>query len=128
MQRDQFSFLKAKVPLLQQNKITFSLVQYQILKFSRLKNCPEFCPWTLIGGLSPLLMIIFAMWIFACLMKKLPVILKTLICSTVKKGIFNLAYKQGMLFEKSKQPRNFTPRKTHKSVRKVSKTLNGNEF
>ena len=45
--------LKLKPQLLQQNKITFSLVQYQILESSRLGNCPESCPWTLIGGLTP---------------------------------------------------------------------------
>ena len=55
-------------------------------------------------GSKPLLMIIFAMRIFACQMKKSPAILKNLICSTVKKGILNLACKQGILFGKSKQP------------------------
>ena len=46
----------------------------------------------------------------------------------LKKGILNLAHKQGLLLEKSKQPDKFTASKTHKGVRKVSKTWSGNEF
>ena len=37
-------------------------------------------------------------------------------------------YKQGLLFEESKQPDKFRASKTCKSVRKVSKTQSGNEF
>ena len=46
----------------------------------------------------------------------------------VKKGVLNLAYMQGLLLEKSKQLKKFTAIKTHKSVRKVSKTRSGNKF
>ena len=46
----------------------------------------------------------------------------------VKKKVYNLTYKQGLLFEKSKQPNRFTASKTCKSVRKVSKTRSGNKF
>ena len=52
-----------------------------------------------------------------------------------KKGIFNLAYKQGLIFEKSTEPdkskemyKKYGASKTHKSVSKVSKTQSGNEF
>ena len=52
-----------------------------------------------------------------------------------EKGIFNLAYKQGLLFEKSKEPDKFKEMhkkngasKTRKSVRKVFKTQSGYEF
>ena len=73
-------------------------------------------------------MIIFAMRIFACQMKKSPAILKNFICSTVKKEILNLAFKQGILFGKSKQPNKFAASKTCKNVGKGSKTQSGNEF
>ena len=43
----------------------------------------------------------------------------------VKKGVLNLPYIQGLLFEKSKQLDKFIV-KTCKSVRKVSKTRSGN--
>ena len=43
-------------------------------------------------------------------------------------GILNLAYKQGLLFKKSKQPDKFTASKTCKSVTKASKTRSVNEF
>ena len=46
----------------------------------------------------------------------------------LKKGTLNLAYKQGLLFKKSKEPDKFRPSKTHKSVTKVSKTLSVNGF
>ena len=46
----------------------------------------------------------------------------------VKQRILNLAYKQGVLCEKSKQLDKFTASKTRKSVRKVPKTWSGNEF
>ena len=52
-----------------------------------------------------------------------------------KKGILNLAYKQGLVFEKSTEFDQFKEKykknevnKTHKSVRKVSKTQSNNEF
>ena len=52
-----------------------------------------------------------------------------------KKGILNLAYKQGHLFEKSKEFDKFKEiykkndaSKIHKKVRKVSKTKGGNDF
>ena len=51
----------------------------------------------------------------------------------MEKGIFNLANKQGLLFEKSKEYDKFKEMckkngvsKTHGSVRKVSKTQIGN--
>ena len=53
----------------------------------------------------------------------------------MKKAILNLIYKQGPLFEKSKEPDTFKEMykkngvsKTRKSVRKVSKTQSDNEF
>ena len=52
-----------------------------------------------------------------------------------KKGIVNLAYKQGLLFEKFKEIDKFKElykendvSKTRKSVRKVSETQSGYEF
>ena len=52
-----------------------------------------------------------------------------------KTGILNVAYKRGLLFEKSKGPDKFKEMhkengvsKTRKSVRKVSKTRSDNEF
>ena len=52
-----------------------------------------------------------------------------------KKGILNWVYRQGLLFEKFKKSCKFEEMykksgwsKTRKSVRKVSKTLSGNEF
>ena len=47
---------------------------------------------------------------------------------SLNKGILNLAYKQGLLFEKSKRFDKFTASETHKSVGKVSKIRGGNEF
>ena len=53
----------------------------------------------------------------------------------MKKAILNLIYKQGPLFEKSKEPDTVKEMykkngvsKTRKSVRKVSKTQSDNEF
>ena len=46
----------------------------------------------------------------------------------LKKGILNLVYKQGLLFEKSKNPDKFRTTKTHKGIKKVSKTQSGNKF
>ena len=46
----------------------------------------------------------------------------------VQKGTFKLTYKQGLLFEKFKQPSKFSASKSHKSVRKVSKTRNDLEL
>ena len=46
----------------------------------------------------------------------------------LKKGILNLAHKQGFLFGKFKEPDKFRASKTHKSVRKVSKTRSCNKF
>ena len=37
-------------------------------------------------------------------------------------------YKQGLLFEKSKKPDKFRASKTHKGIKKVSKTQRGNKF
>ena len=58
---------------------------------------------------------------------------KVIICK--KKGILNLAYKQELLFEKSKECDKFKEMykkngvsKTYKSVRKVFKTQSCNEF
>ena len=48
-------------------------------------------------------------------------------CS-LKKGTLNLAYKQGLLFEKYRQPNKFTTIKSCKSVRIVFKTQSGSEF
>ena len=52
-----------------------------------------------------------------------------------KKGILNLAYKQGFLLEKSKESDKFKEmykenaiNKFHKNVRKVFNTQSGNEF
>ena len=52
-----------------------------------------------------------------------------------KKGIFNLAYKQGILFKKSKDAQKFKElyekngvSKTRKCLRKVSKSRSDNEF
>ena len=39
----------------------------------------------------------------------------------IKKGVLNLAYIQGLSFEKSKQPDKLTASKTRKSVRKSPK-------
>ena len=47
---------------------------------------------------------------------------------SLNKGILNLAYKQGLLFEKSKRFDKFTASETHKSVGKVSKIRGDNEF
>ena len=47
---------------------------------------------------------------------------------SLKKGILNLMYKQGLLFEKSKKPDKFRASKTHKGIKKVSKTQRGNKF
>ena len=47
---------------------------------------------------------------------------------SLNRGILNLAYKQGLSFEKSKRFDKFTASETHKSVGKVSKTRGGNEF
>ena len=47
---------------------------------------------------------------------------------SLKKGILNFTYRQGLLFEKSKQPDKFTAGKTRKSVRKIFKTRIDNEF
>ena len=41
---------------------------------------------------------------------------------SLKKGILSLGYKQGLLFEKPKQPNKFKASKTCKSVRKVFKS------
>ena len=46
----------------------------------------------------------------------------------LKKGILNLTYKQGLLFEKYKQPDKFTENKTCKNIKKVFKARSGNEF
>ena len=46
----------------------------------------------------------------------------------VKKGVLNLAYMQGLSFEKLKQPGKFRGSKTRKSARKAFKTRGGNEF
>ena len=53
----------------------------------------------------------------------------------VKKRKANLAYKQGLLFKKSREPNKFREMhlkngasKTRKSVKKLSKNQNGNEF
>ena len=46
----------------------------------------------------------------------------------VKKGVFNLAYIQGLSFEKSKEPDKFRVSKTRKSARKASKTGSGDKF
>ena len=45
-----------------------------------------------------------------------------------KKGVLNLPYIQGVLFEKSKQPDKFTTSKTRISVRKLSKTQSSNKL
>ena len=52
-----------------------------------------------------------------------------------KKGVLNLAYKRGLLFQKSKECDKVKEMdnkngvsKTHKSVRKVFNTQSGNEF
>ena len=42
--------------------------------------------------------------------------------------MLSLAYKQGLLFEKSKQPDNFRVSKTRKIVGKLSKTRSDNKF
>ena len=42
--------------------------------------------------------------------------------------MLSLAYKQGLLFEKPKEPGNFRASKTRKVVRKVSKNLSNNKF
>ena len=42
--------------------------------------------------------------------------------------MLSLAYKQGLLFEKSKQPDNFRASKTRKVVRKVSTNRSNNKF
>ena len=47
---------------------------------------------------------------------------------SLKKGIFNLAYKQEFLFEKPKQPGKFRASKTCKSAKKTSKSGTGNKF
>ena len=46
----------------------------------------------------------------------------------VKKGVLNLPYIQGVLFEKSKQPDKSTTSKTRISVRKLSKTQSSNKL
>ena len=46
----------------------------------------------------------------------------------LKRGILNLLYKQGLLFEKSKNPEKFRATKTYKGIKKVSKTQSGNKF
>ena len=51
--RKTYCFLWPKAPLSQQNKITLKLVQYQILKSSRLENWPGFCLCTLIRSPTP---------------------------------------------------------------------------
>ena len=48
-------------------------------------------------------------------------------CS-LKKGTLNLAYKQGLLFEKYRQSNKFTTSKSCKSLRKVFNTQSGSEF
>ena len=47
---------------------------------------------------------------------------------SLKKGILNLPYIQGLLFEKSKEPDRVRASKLRKSVRKVSRTRSGNKF
>ena len=47
---------------------------------------------------------------------------------SLKKGILHLAYKEELLFEKSKESDKFRASKTHKIVRKVSKIRSGNKF
>ena len=44
------------------------------------------------------------------------------------KGIPNLACKQGLLLEKSKEPDKFRASKTRKSTRKAFKTQSGNKL
>ena len=44
------------------------------------------------------------------------------------KRVLNLAYMQGILYERSKDPDKFRASKIFKSVRKVSKTQNCTEF
>ena len=46
----------------------------------------------------------------------------------VKKGVLNLPYIQGVLFEKSNKPDKFTTSKTRRSVRKLSKTQSSNKL
>ena len=45
-----------------------------------------------------------------------------------KNGVLNLAYIQGLSFEKSKEANKFRVIKTRKSARKVHKTESGNKF
>ena len=47
---------------------------------------------------------------------------------SLKKGILNSAYKQELLFEKSKETEKFRGSKTPKSTGTASKTWGGNEF
>ena len=46
----------------------------------------------------------------------------------LKNQILNLAYTQGLSFEKSKQPDKFRASKTRKRAIKASKSRNGNKF
>ena len=46
----------------------------------------------------------------------------------IKERILNSAYKQELLFEKSKETEKFRGSKTPKSTRTASKTWGGNEF
>ena len=46
----------------------------------------------------------------------------------VEKGVLNLPYIQGVLFEKSNKPDKFTTSKTRRSVRKLSKTQSSNKL
>ena len=46
----------------------------------------------------------------------------------LKKGTLDWIYKQGLLYEKSKEPDKFRAGKTRKSVRQVSKSRSGDKL